>query len=260
MEFGCCCAVDQSEIARTAGFDFIEATVLSLHAGEDANGFQSILSHYQESALPVKSFNIFLPQTLKICGPAVEWMAVTTYVRDALQRVQAVGAHRVVFGSGASRRVPDGFDPDEAQAQLVRFLQMAGETAEPLGITIVIEPLNRKESNTINSVVEGVALAQRVDHPAVRVLADFYHMQMEEEPLEHLVDYGEWLYHIHVADSGRNAPGSGDYPYQEFFGVLHEIDYAGLIAVECKWGNFEEEAAGAVDFLRRVWLEAGEGR
>ena len=260
MDLGCCCAVDQSEPARMAGFDFIEPTVLSLQAENNESGFQPIVSHYQESALPVKAFNVFLPRTLKVCGPEVDWTSVTTYVREALHRVQVVGADRVVFGSGASRRVPADFDHDEVQAQLVRFLQIAGDLAEPLGITIVIEPLNREETDTINSVAEGVALAQTVDHPAVRVLADLYHMQMEEEPVTHVVQYGEWLYHIHVADSGRYAPGTGDYPYQDFFRALRDIDYTGMISVECTWRDFEAEAPQAVEFVRRMWLEAGEGR
>ena len=255
MEFGCCGAVEQSEAARVAGFDYVEPTVLSLQAADRAAEVQSILSDYQTSALPVKAFNVFLPKELKVVGPDVDWTAVITYVTEALRRVQAVGADRVVFGSGASRNAPAGFDRREIDAQLVRFLQIAGDAAEPLGITIVIEPLNRQESNTINSVAEGVALAQAADHPAVRVLADLYHMQLEEEPVTSLTQYGRWLHHVHVADTGRFAPGSGDYPYRDFFSALHEIDYSGLISVECQWRNFEEEAPQAVAYLQQMWLE-----
>jgi mannose-1-phosphate guanylyltransferase/mannose-6-phosphate isomerase len=122
-----------------------------------------------------------------------------------------------------------------------------------LGLTIAIEPLNRQESNIINTGAEAVALAQRVDHPAVRVLADFYHLVEEQEPLAHLSRYQEWLAHIHLADSGRGAPGSGHYPYPAFAGQLAATGYRGLLSVECRWGDFAREAGPARQFLRQCF-------
>ena len=59
--------------------------------------------------------------------------------------------------------------------------------------TLAIEPLNRKESNIINSVAEGVRFARQVNRPEIRVLADFYHIDEEREPLDTLKTNGEWL-------------------------------------------------------------------
>ncbi|GIV79962.1 sugar phosphate isomerase/epimerase [Litorilinea aerophila] len=257
MEFGCCCRVEESEIAQAAGFDFIECTVVSLEPEQDEAAFAPILERYRAAALPVRAFNVFLPRDLKIVGPAVDWPRVERYVRTALQRVHTIGADRVVFGSGGARQVPDGFSRDEAVQQIVRFLRLAGEVAAPLGITIAIEPLNRRESNIINSVAEGVAFARQADHPAVRVLADFYHMEEEDEPLETLVENGPWLAHVHVADSGRLAPGTGEYPYADFVARLKEAGYGSgpsqRISVECRWRDFAAEAPAAAAFLRQAW-------
>jgi D-psicose/D-tagatose/L-ribulose 3-epimerase len=139
MLLGCCCPIEQSEMARGAGFDFIEPTVLSLQAADGTVDAGAVLSHYETSALDTSSFNIFLPADLSVCGPSVNWAAVEAYVREALRRVQAVGGKCVVFGSGAARLSPLGFDPSEAVAQLARFLRITGDIAAPLGITIVIE-------------------------------------------------------------------------------------------------------------------------
>lgn len=253
MQFGCCCSLDQAEAAKAAGFDFVECTVRSLTPEVDE--FAPILAAYGASPLPVKAFNVFLPGDLKITGPSVDWPAVQSYVDEALRRVDQIGARIVVFGSGGARNVPDGFSFDEADGQLKRFLEIVAKAAEPLGITVVIEPLNKLESNVINSVPAGVALAEAVGSSSVQVLADLYHMMMDGEDLENVRTHAQWIKHIHVADSGRFAPGTGDYPYAQFFTMLHAVGYDGLISVECRWRNFEEEAAGAVAFLKRMCAE-----
>ena len=134
----------------------------------------------------------------------------------------------------------------------MRFLQITADAADANDITIVIEPLNTKESNVLNSVAEGVKLAQDVNRTSIRVLADFYHMDEENEPLDDLVQYADWLEHIHVADTGRRAPGTGSYPYTEFVQKLHQSGYDGLVSIECRWEDLAAEAGPAAQFLRRV--------
>ncbi len=95
-------------------------------------------------------------------------------------------------------------------------------------------------------------MARQVGRPEIRVLADFYHMDEENEPLEHLVKYKDWLAHIHVADTVRLAPGTGQYPYEKFAGQLAQAGYEGLVSIECRWNNFAAEAGPAVQFLRQV--------
>jgi sugar phosphate isomerase/epimerase len=257
MQFGCCCPVEQSKEARAAGFDFIECTVVSLQPEADEATFAPILARYQAAALPARAFNVFLPRDLKVVGPEVDWKRVEAYVERALQRVRLIGGQVVVFGSGGARSIPDGFARNEAEEQIVRFLRMTSDRAEALDIVIAIEPLNRRESNVINSVAEGVEFARRANRPAIRVLADFYHMDEEGEPLSELEAHGQWLAHIHVADSDRLAPGSGNYPYADFVRRLKGIGYGfaanQMVSVECRWRDFAAEAPAAVRFLRALW-------
>lgn len=252
MQIGCCCPVEQSLTAQAAGFDYLECPLVSLLADEDETAFAPVLAAYQAVPLPVRAFNIFLPRDLKVVGPEVDRERVQRYVRVALARAQRVGAHLVVFGSGAARQVPEQFPRSEAVAQLVQFLDDVAGVAAETGITIAIEPLNRKESNIINSVAEAVELARQVGRPEIRVLADFYHMAEEDEPLEHLVKYKDWLAHIHVADTGRLAPGTGEYPYGRFAGQLAQAGYEGMVSIECRWNDFAAEAGPAVQFLHQA--------
>ena len=252
MQIGCCCTIEDAPIAKAAGFDFIECKVTSLLPEESDAAVADIIAQHKASPIPVAAFNVFLPGDLKIVGPTVELPRIERYVDNALARVHAIGAKVIVFGSGAARDIPEGFARSEAQRQTVSFLQRVATTAEQYGITVVIEPLNSKESNTILSVAEGVELAREVNRPSIRVLADFYHMDEENEPLAHLTTYSEWLKHIHVADSGRGAPGTGEYPYAEFADRLRTIGYEGMVSIECRWKDFASEARPAQEFLRRT--------
>jgi sugar phosphate isomerase/epimerase len=253
IQIGCCCSVDQAEAARTAGFDYLECPLTGLLPEETDAAFAPVLESYQRAVLPVRAFNIFLPSNLKVVGPAVDQPRLARYVQSALRRARQIGAQLVVFGSGRSRSIPEDFSPGQALDQLVHFLQTAAAVAAQTGITIAIEPLNRNESNVINSVAEGVELARRVNRASIRVLADFYHMDEEAEALQQISQHAAWLAHIHVADTGRLAPGTGHYPYPAFAEQLRQIGYTGMISVECRWRAFAEEAGPAVDFLRRTF-------
>lgn len=256
MRFGCCCSIEQADIAHAAGFDYVECTVVSLLPEANEAMFAPVLEKYRAAPLPVRACNVFFPGDLKVVGPEVDRLRVESYVRTALRRVRLIGADVVVFGSGKARMTPDGFARAEAEAQLVDFLQFVADVATTHGITVVIEPLNRKESNILNSVAEGVALAQRVNRRSIRVLADFYHMDEEQEPLRHLRDDKDWLAHIHVADTDRRAPGTGNYPYGQFVDFLRQANYDEMVSIECRWVDFAAEAGPACRFLRQVFGRA----
>ena len=257
MKFGCCAPIENAEAVHRAGFDYLEAGVTSLIPDEDDASFAPILAKYQASPVPVAAFNLFLPRDLKIVGPEIDQPRLERYVSRALTRIQMVGATMAVIGSGGSRSVPDGFSREQATEQIVRFLNLVADSAEQTDVTIVIEPLNRKESNIINSVAEGVMFARQVNRPSIQVLADFYHMDEDSEPLTEITVNAEWLKHIHVADTGRLAPGTGSYPYTEFVDQLRHMGYDGMVSVECSWKDFEAEAPASVEFLRRVFAESG---
>jgi len=253
MQFGCCASIDKAAAVQAAGFDYLEAAVVSLIPDEDEAAFAPILAQYQASPIPVRAFNLFLPRDLKIVGPAVDEARMRQYVARALARMQRIGASVAVFGSGGARNIPEGFPRAEAVKQIVHFLNVVADAAEETDVVIAIEPLNKKESNIINSVAEGAEIAQQVNRAPIQVLADFYHMDEDDESLNHLVEYKDWLAHIHVADTGRGAPGSGQYPYQLFADGVRQAGYKGMISIECRWDDFEAEAPPAVEFLRRTF-------
>ncbi len=251
ISFGICISPDK--VAQLApGYDYLELALSStLMPLEDEATYTAKSTNLQWLNPPVRAFNLFVPAQLKVVGEAVNWDQVELYVERALRRAARLGGKVVVFGSGGARSVPEHYSRALAWGQLVRFLGICADQAGPHGITIAIEPLNRRECNIINTYLEAVQLAKDVDRSEVRVLADIYHFMMDAEPLEDITKEPDWLAHVHLADTGRRYPGSGAYPLERLFAILKDIGYRGMASIECSWGeDFTDETEKALRFLR----------
>jgi len=246
-----CIAPDK--VAQLApGYDYLELALSStLMPLEDEAAYAAKGDLLQSLSPAVRAFNVFVPAQVKVVGEDVDWGQVASYVERGLRRAAKLGAKIVVFGSGGARSVPEHYSHALAWGQLVRFLGLCADQASQHGITIAIEPLNRRECNIINTYLEGVQLARDVDRSEVRVLADIYHFMMDAEPLDDIAREPDWLAHVHLADTGRRWPGSGTYPLERLFAMLKDIGYQGMASVECGWGDdFRGETEKALHFLR----------
>jgi hypothetical protein len=251
-----CCVSDEAQLAvveRTTA-DYTEPPVASVVM---APAFEQLGPRLRASSCPPRAANVFLPGDLAVVGPAVDQPRVEAYVREAMARLAGLGVRVLVFGSGKARSIPDGFDRARALDQLETFTRLAAAAAVDHGVTLVIEPLRRAESNVFNSVREAAAFVRERGLTEARVLADLYHMQEEGEDLGALDDAADLLSHTHVADSGRRPPGQGDWDLAGFLGRLRAIDYAGACSIECLWTDFAGEAPAAVTHLRAVAEGAG---
>ncbi len=252
MKIGCCAGLDRMQLVQDLGYDYIELGVGTVKPESPDDEWEPISEEIKSYDIKPEAFNCFLPGDLRVTGPEIDKYRQERYVRNAFARIEEIGGEVVVFGSGGARKVPDGFDMAEAREQIVEFATMAGQVAGQHGITLVFEPLNKGETNVINSVAEGMEFVKAVDHPFVKVLADLYHVMEENEPLSHIRDAGEDLMHCHTADTGRLYPGSGSYPTKEFMTILKEIGYQGRLSVEAIMKDFDNEAPKALEFLRGV--------
>ena len=170
----------------------------------------------------------------------------------AFDRAAKLGLKVIVFGSGGSRKVPDGFSKDEAWKQLVDFAKRIAPEAKKRRIVVAVEPLRKQETNIINTAAEGLAWVQAVGHPNFQLMVDFYHLASEKEDPAILVKARKELRHIHIANpNGRVFPQSAEeYDYSGFFDNLRKIKYQGGISVEGRAKDFDVEAPKALAFLR----------
>ncbi len=258
MRFGICGSADTFGKAPD-GLDYMEESVGgALCPQDDQAAFDVCLAKCKAAVAPVIAANCFLPGDLKSTGPEVDCEALDAYVATAFARAEQIGITKIVFGSGGSRQVPDGYDEVEAFEQLVAHLERWGPIGAAHNVTIVIEPLQTAECNIINSVTEGVALARRADHPNVRVLADFYHMLCDGEGPDSIRDAGDLLKHIHVAEKEkRTAPGMAGDDFRPFLKALKDIGYDETLSLECGFGDdLVAGATAGLAELRRQFAEA----
>lgn len=252
MRLGVCAALRQGQALADAGWDFIELSVAGdLMPETDDAGWAPTRRAIEALPLPPEAFNSFV-RTLKIVGPDADFDALRRYVDTALERAALVGGKIIVFGSGGARNVPEGFSRDTALTQIRDFLVLCGDASARTGVTVVIEPLCRAESNILNTVGEGAALARAVGRHGVRNLADTYHMEADGDPLSEIVAHADTIAHVHTADTHRDAPGTGVYDHRALFDVLKAIGYDARVSVECRWQDFDAQIGPARAHLRKA--------
>jgi sugar phosphate isomerase/epimerase len=107
------------------------------------------------------------------------------------------------------------------------------EHAEKKSVTLVLEPINRYETNVINNVDEGIHFIREIGSQRVKLVPDTFHMNIEERSIpESIIKAQEYLAYIHFADSNRHAPGWGHINFYEIFSTLKKINFKGPIGVE----------------------------
>jgi sugar phosphate isomerase/epimerase len=112
-------------------------------------------------------------------------------------------------------------------------LQEVCAFAESLSIRLVVEPINRYETELVNTAAQALSLIKRVGMKNLGVLLDTFHMNVEEEnPSAALTSNGERLWHVHLADSNRLAPGAGHLDFRQILGLLCAQRYDGYVSVE----------------------------
>jgi sugar phosphate isomerase/epimerase len=129
--------------------------------------------------------------------------------------------------------------PDTARAvaeeRLVEGLRTVAHAARTAGVRLVIEPINRYESNWLNTVDEVLDLIRRLgpDGENIGVLPDTFHMNIEESDVgAALRRGGARIWHVHVADSNRRAPGWGHLDFEPVVNTLRELGYRGFLSAE----------------------------
>ncbi len=159
-----------------------------------------------------------------------------------------------IFGSP---RIPD-LSPFANAVDLEKslFVELAkewAETARKNNTNLLLEPLNRYETHLIRTLKDGVEICEKVGNPNMKIMADFFHMSIEEESIPAAIRAAApYIAHVHLADSTRQLPGYGHTDFKSGFEALKEIGFTGYMALEC--GNPDpDKQAGlkrSADYLR----------
>lgn len=253
---GWCGPLDRAADMHQAGLDYIEAQLVPMNLENDI-AFEEAKARVRELPLPALAMSYLFPHDFRLVGPEKNVARNRAYFDRVVVMLALAKSRIVVLGSGWTRNRPPDWTQAQTEDEFLQALTWCADALKGVGTTLVIEPLNTKESNWVNSVADGVRLARQLNREEVRGLADFYHMDEENEPLATLSDQGDWVRHIHLADTGRLNPGTGSYDYPSFFKHLKTSGYRGLLSAECGFkGEPVEVMRYSRQFLEHAWNRA----
>lgn len=232
----------QCELAAALGYDGIELAPFTL--GDEAHrlpagDIATLRRAASDAGITITSLHWLLvaPAGLSITSDDASVRARTLDVIAGLVTLAAeLGATHLVHGSPAQRVLPPGADRAAARARAIDAFAFAGERAAAAGVTYCIEPLDRGQTDFVNTIEEAAAIVRAIGNPALRTMLDTCSAaRTETETLDALVAH--WLptgliAHVHLNDANKRAPGQGAVRFGPVLAALRAQGYAGTAAIE----------------------------
>ncbi|WP_029246802.1 sugar phosphate isomerase/epimerase family protein [Schlesneria paludicola] len=205
---------------------------------------------------------------LAAVGTGAGWVKhkLTLTSADAHVRRRAIDFIRSMIDFGGVHGAPaiigsmqgrwgDGVSKDQAMTWLTEALNELGEHARQHGVPLIYEPLNRYETNLVNTVSAGVDLMKSLKSDNVKLLSDLFHMNIEESDLAAAIrGGGPWIGHIHFVDSNRRPAGCGHLNFAPIVAALQQIGYGGYLSAEAlSWPDAPSAAEQTIHEFRRLF-------
>jgi sugar phosphate isomerase/epimerase len=216
--------------AKQLGFDAVEIFPPSPNA-VDANALRRLLS---DNGLTVAAFGTGAGWVLqRLTLSAVEdgkRAQARQFIRGIIDLAGQFHASAII-GSMQGRH--GEVDKPTALRHLTEAMNDLGEHAGKYGVPLLYEPLNRYETNLVNTIEDGVRLLGSLDTRNVKLLTDLFHMNIEETDLAAaLRSGGEHIGHVHFVDSNRRPAGCGHIDFAPIAAALRDINYRGFLSAE----------------------------
>lgn len=201
---------------------------------------------------------------LAAVGTGAGWVKhkLTLTSPDAAIRHQAVDFIKGIIEAGAVHKAPAiigsmqgrwAEDRDVETHYLKEALEELGEYAGALGLPLIYEPLNRYETNFVNTVGAGLVLLSQLATKHVKLLADLFHMNIEETDVaQALRRGGSSIGHIHYVDSNRRPAGNGHIDFSAVAKAIKATGYDGFLSAEAfPWPDSDAAAAQTLASFRK---------
>jgi len=215
---------------KEAGFDGIEVPVL------DPAAFQAAAVGRELDRVGLERTAVaIVPGGMSLASPdadlrkrAREHVAgCIAAARDAGAKILAGPMYSPVGYLTGQRRTSD-----EWKWAVDSWQQLRG-AVKAAGIEIGIEPLNRFETYFLNTAADAVQLCREIDDPAIGILLDTFHANIEEKSIGAAVrQAAPYLKHLHTCENDRGVPGSGHVAWAELFTAVREVGYEGWMTIE----------------------------
>jgi sugar phosphate isomerase/epimerase len=229
-------------LAADLGFDAVELFPPEPDA-LDPKAVRALLASHNLSVSAVGSGAGWVRHKLSLThADAAHRSRARDFARSMIDFAAALDAP-VIVGS-MQGRWGDGVSKDSALGYLAEALTDLGNHATSRGQVLLYEPLNRYETNLINTIEDGVRFLKRLSTVGVKLMADLFHMNIEEADIGAAIRLGgQHIGHVHFADSNRRPAGFGHTDFDAVVAAIREIGYEGYFAAEAFPYPTPEEAA-----------------
>jgi D-psicose/D-tagatose/L-ribulose 3-epimerase len=175
------------------------------------------------------------------------------YIEFLVDLAAGIGAPTVVgpmYSAVGKARMLSAEEREQQRAWAVESLKHAADYAARKGVRLAVEPLNRFETDLVNTAEQALELCDRIGYDNVGLLLDTFHMNIEEKSVPDAIRLaGDRLFHVHACENDRGTPGTGHVPWPDVFRALHDIDYTGMLVTE-SFTPAVQEIAKAVSMWR----------
>lgn len=222
---------DACRKAQALGFDGIEIFPPGPEA-VDVPRVQKLLSDHGLALAAMGTGAGWVKHKLHLCVPdAAARQRAKAFIKSIIEVAGSLGAPAII-GSMQGRH-GDGVDRIKAWGYLTESAHELGEHARGHGVPLLFEPINRYETNMVSSIDTGLDLIRDSGSDNVRLLADLFHMNIEEvNSAASLRKAGKAIGHVHFVDSNRRPAGLGHIDYQPIAAALREIGYDRFLSAE----------------------------
>jgi D-psicose/D-tagatose/L-ribulose 3-epimerase len=169
-------------------------------------------------------------------GSAADQKTAMTYCKTLIDQMVVLGCPSLIGPVYSVVGLIGAHDDAEKKAQfalVVKNLKELAAYAESKGVQICVEPLNRFETDFLNTCDQGLKLIKAVNSPALKLHLDTFHMNIEEKnQAAAILKAGKHLAHFHACGSDRGTPGNDHIDWKPIVAALKKVKYDGDVVIE----------------------------
>ena len=221
--------IPYAELAADLGFDGVELSLL----GMTTDRIRAIRQAVERRGLQITCTTGLAAQADISSLDPQRRAAGLEYLLQSVRTTAALGSRLLTGVLYAPWNVRVQAHRAERWNHAVEGLRQVARVAALEGVTLGLEAINRFETDLVNTAAQATRMCQEVDHPAVGVLLDAFHLNMEEKRVDDAIRAtGRHLVHFHCDENDRGVPGSGHVAWDEIFDALRDIGYDGWLTLE----------------------------
>ncbi len=246
----------EEKLSKAAGIGYDGVELITTDPkGIDRTFLLSLLNRYglKVSAVASGGMAFAAKLTLLHADPATAALA-RQRLEEMIDLAAEIGAPVVTVGSFRGRAVGS---LEHSKQELAAILHRAGQHAAARGVRLALEPLNRYEGDVLHTAAETLSFLAEVGSPAVGVLLDTYHLNIEEsswtDPYCQVMAAGK-LFYCHLGDNNRLPPGRGLIDFGSILRTLKQIGYDGWLSAELLPMPDADTAARLTAESMRKWM------